>query len=112
MLTSSTIDCGLGPQSGQTKDYKISICCFSAKNVVLRRKSTDWLAWNKDNVSSGNESVQVSIVCLYLYCSWISNYKGGKVGISLPGITVPPFCACPKPGPGFPTSYTMAFCVH
>jgi len=27
------------------------ICCFSAKNAALRRKSKDWLAWNQDNVS-------------------------------------------------------------
>ena len=26
-------------------------CCFSAKNATLRRKSTDWLARNQDNVS-------------------------------------------------------------
>ena len=32
------------PQSGQTKDYEIGICCFSAKHAALRRKSKDWLA--------------------------------------------------------------------
>jgi hypothetical protein len=31
-------------QSGQTKDYKIGICCFSAKHVALKRMSKDWLA--------------------------------------------------------------------
>jgi hypothetical protein len=36
---------------GQTKDYKIGICCFSTKQAALRRKSKDWLAWNQDNVS-------------------------------------------------------------
>jgi hypothetical protein len=36
---------------GQTKDGKIGICCFSAKQAVLRRKSKDWLAWNQDIVS-------------------------------------------------------------
>jgi hypothetical protein len=35
----------------QTKDYKIGICCFSAKHAALRRKSKDWLAQNQDNVS-------------------------------------------------------------
>ena len=34
------------PRSGQTKDYKIGICCFSTKYVALRRKSKDWLARN------------------------------------------------------------------
>jgi len=25
-------------------DFKIGICCFSAKHAALRRKSKDWLA--------------------------------------------------------------------
>ena len=51
MLALSAVDCGFEPRSGQTKDYKIGICCFSAKHAALRRKSTDWLARNQDNVS-------------------------------------------------------------
>jgi hypothetical protein len=51
MLTSSTVDCEIEPRSGQTKDYKIGICCFSAKHAALRRKSKDWLAQNQNNVS-------------------------------------------------------------
>ena len=35
----------------QTEDYKIGICCFSEKYAELRRKSKDWLARNRDNVS-------------------------------------------------------------
>jgi hypothetical protein len=41
----------LNPQSGQTKDHKIGMCCFSAKHTALRSKSKDWLAWNQNNVS-------------------------------------------------------------
>jgi hypothetical protein len=37
--------------SGQTIDYKIGICYFSAKHPALRRKSKYWLAWNQNNVS-------------------------------------------------------------
>jgi hypothetical protein len=48
---SSAIDHGFGPRSCQTKDYKICICCFSAKHAALRRKNKDWLARNQDNVS-------------------------------------------------------------
>ena len=51
MLTSSAGDHGFEPQSGQTKDYKIGICCSSAKHTSLRSKSKDWLAWNQNNVS-------------------------------------------------------------
>ena len=32
-------------------DYKIGICCFSAKQAALERKNTNWLARNQDNVS-------------------------------------------------------------
>ena len=39
------------PRSGQTKDYQIAICCFSAKHAALRKKSKDWLTRNQDNVS-------------------------------------------------------------
>jgi len=45
---------------GQTKDYAIGICCFSAKHAALRRKSKDWLARNQNNVSEWND---MSICC-------------------------------------------------
>ena len=50
-LASSVVGHGFEPRSGQTKDYKIVICYFSAKHAALRRKSKDWLARNQDNVS-------------------------------------------------------------
>ena len=31
--TSSVLDCGFEPCSGQIKEYKIGICCFSTKQV-------------------------------------------------------------------------------
>ena len=34
----SVVDRGFEPWSGQTKDYNIAICCFSAKYIALRRK--------------------------------------------------------------------------
>ena len=43
VLASSVVDHGFEPQSGQTKDYKIGICCFCAKHAALRRKSKDCL---------------------------------------------------------------------
>jgi len=51
VLASSAVDRGLDARSGQTKDYKIGIYCFSAKHAEIRRKSKDWLARNQDNVS-------------------------------------------------------------
>ena len=51
MLASSAVDRRFNPWSGQTKDYKIGIYCFSAKHAALNRKSKDWLARNQDDVS-------------------------------------------------------------
>jgi hypothetical protein len=62
VLASSAVDRGFEPQSGQTKNYKIGICCFSAKQPALRRKSKDWLARNQNNVSQlGNMSPRTVI---------------------------------------------------
>ena len=56
VLALSAVDRGFEPRSGQTKDYKISICCFSAKHAALRRKSKDWLARNQNvNVSQWSD---------------------------------------------------------
>ena len=35
------------------------------------------------------------------------NHQEGRFGIPLTGLTPPHFCACPKPGPGFPTTYVV-----
>ena len=48
MLTSSVVYCGLELLSSQTKDYKISIGCFSAKHAALKSKSKEWMAGNQD----------------------------------------------------------------
>jgi hypothetical protein len=40
MLASSSVDRGFEPQSGQTKDFKIGICCFSAKHAALKENSS------------------------------------------------------------------------
>jgi hypothetical protein len=39
MLASSAVDCVFEPRSGQAKDYKIGICCFSAKHAALKEKN-------------------------------------------------------------------------
>jgi predicted LPLAT superfamily acyltransferase len=55
VLSFSAVDRGFESRSGKTKDYKIGICCFSAKHAALRRKSKDWLARNHNNVSKWND---------------------------------------------------------
>jgi hypothetical protein len=59
LLSLSAVDRGFEPRSGQTKDNKIDICCFSAKYTALKRKSKYWLVGNQDNVSEwGNMSIR------------------------------------------------------
>jgi hypothetical protein len=55
VLASSVVDRGFEPRSGHTKDYKIGICCFSAKHAALWRKSKAWLARNQTNVSEWSD---------------------------------------------------------
>ena len=70
MLALSAVDCVFESWSGQTKNYKIGICCFSTKHAAFRRKSKDWLDQNQDNVSeSGNMSIR------RLLFQWTSTIK-------------------------------------
>ena len=55
VLVSIAVDRGFKPKSGQTNDYIIGICCFSANHAALRRKSKDLLARNQDNVSEWSD---------------------------------------------------------
>ena len=38
VLASSAVDRGFEPRSGQTKDFKIDICCLSAKHAAFKEK--------------------------------------------------------------------------
>ena len=49
------------------KDYKIGICCFSAKHTALRRKSKDWLSGNQINVSELERHVYLRTVASVNY---------------------------------------------
>ena len=51
VLASSAVDRRFDPRSRQTKNYRIGMCCFSAKYVALRRKGKNWLARNQNNAS-------------------------------------------------------------
>ena len=64
VLASNAVDHGFEPRSGQTKDYEIGICCFSAKHAALRRKSKNCLARNLDNVSEWVDKSTRGLLCL------------------------------------------------
>jgi hypothetical protein len=66
VFVSSAVDRGFEPRSGQTKDYEIGICYFSAKHAALRSKSKDWLTRNQDNVSEWSD---MSICGLIFQCT-------------------------------------------
>jgi hypothetical protein len=55
VLPSSAVYRGFESRSGQNKDYKIGICCFSAKHAALKRKSKDWFGRNQNNVSEWSD---------------------------------------------------------
>ena len=55
VLASGVVDCGFKPQTGKTKDYKIGICCFSAKHATLRCKNKDCLVCNQNNMSEWSD---------------------------------------------------------
>ena len=55
VLDSSAVDRGFEPRSSQTKDYKIGMCCFSAKHAALRSQSKEISARIQDNVSEWSD---------------------------------------------------------
>ena len=54
VFASSALDGGFDPRSGQTKGFKIVICCFVDKHDALTRKSKHWLA-GQNSVSEWND---------------------------------------------------------
>ena len=88
MLASSAVDCVFEPWSGQTKEYKIGICCFSTKHAAFRRKSKDWLARNQDNVSKWGDMSTRGLLfqwasTIKIQLSMLVEYKADLVIISL-----------------------------
>ena len=57
ILALNAVHRGFESQSGQTNDYRIGICCFSANRTALRRKSKAWLARKQDNVSECQRTI-------------------------------------------------------
>jgi hypothetical protein len=74
VLASGAIDCGYELRSCQTKEYKIDVCCFSAKNAALRRKSKDWLARNQNNVSEWSDISTQRMLLAHLAKGSVSFY--------------------------------------
>ena len=73
VLASSAVNRRFEHRSGQTKDYKIGMCCFSAKHTALKRKSKDWFDRNQGNVSD-RWDMSIHGLC----CQWASTKKPAK----------------------------------
>ena len=71
VVTSSVVHRRFKTLLGQTKDYKIGICCYSVKHTALRRNSKDWLVRNHNNVSEWSEmSTRIySVMCGMALCA-------------------------------------------
>ena len=61
VLAWNATDCEFEPRSGQTKEYKIGICCYSAKHAALKNKSKDWFAHNHDSVSEWSDMSKIEM---------------------------------------------------
>ena len=70
VLASSAIEHDVDPRSGQTVDCTIGKSCFSATHAAFRRKSKDWLARNKNNVSEWSD-----MSTRWLLFQWASTLK-------------------------------------
>jgi hypothetical protein len=71
VLDSSTVVRGFEPPMGQTKDYKIGICCFSAKHAAFRRKS------------SCNNVAPVTNLCLGRATTWSHSSQWSKKKVAV-----------------------------
>ena len=70
-LASSAVDCEFEPRLGKTKDYKIGMCCLSAKHAALRRTTKDCLDRNQNNVSEWGDMSFLRL--LFQWASTIRN---------------------------------------
>ena len=61
VLASRAVDCGFVPQSGQAKDYKIGICCFSTKHEALRTMA----GWLRIRIMCLSEASCLSVDCCF-----------------------------------------------
>jgi hypothetical protein len=66
VFASTVVDRLFKPRSGQTKDYEIGICCFSAKHERVK----DRLAQNQDNVYEWGD-----MSTCWLLFQWASTIK-------------------------------------
>ena len=63
VLTSSVVDREFGHRSGQTNDYELDICYFTAKHTALRKKCKYWLA--RLRILCSSTPTYLSVYCCF-----------------------------------------------
>jgi hypothetical protein len=82
VLASSVVDRGFDSRSDQMKDYKIGICCFSAKHAALMSKNKDWMTRNQDQSGALGVLVEYTadiIIIISSKCNLFSSWYGWKL---------------------------------
>ena len=63
VFASSVVDLGFERRKGNSKDYNICICFFSAKHATLRSKNKNRLAQNQDHLSEWRHMSTCGLFC-------------------------------------------------
>jgi hypothetical protein len=72
VLALSVVDRGFEPRSGQTKDYKFGICCFSAKHAALRNDNKNH--WRCEFESQSGQGVQHYVIKFVSYLRQVGGF--------------------------------------
>ena len=65
VLVSNAVDRGFEPRSDQTKDYKIGICYFSAKDAALGKKRGAKTGWIGIRIMCPSGAICLSADCCF-----------------------------------------------
>ena len=74
VLASSTVDRWFEPGSGQTKDYNIDICLFSAKYRALKRERAK-TGWLRIGIMCPSGATCLSVDCCFSELALCKNIK-------------------------------------
>ena len=83
MFALNVVDHGIELRSGQTKNYNIGICCFSANHAALRSKNKDQLVRNQNNVFEWRDISTHGHNTIKIQLSMLVQYKADITSISL-----------------------------
>jgi hypothetical protein len=71
VLVSSAVDRGFEPRTGQTKEYNIGICCFSAKHDILPRAVARGTMKALSDNPWWKQYKYITVAFIYRFCIWV-----------------------------------------